>query len=516
MVCLACESFAAIAPRISGGLSTISSGLIIYIIFKSESKLRTVYHRIMLGMSCADIISSVAVGLSTLPMPRDLPYDPPITFVGTRLGNIHTCEAQGFCYIFGFVAMFNYNGMLCVYNACAIAFRMPEESIVKRVEPFLHIIPIISGLAAAILPLVLNLYNPVGWDAWCSIATIGGGETPPDDPDYFNARNIINIDLMVVILSISFLVFVFTLFVVIIIRIKQIDKALNRDSFLGQSSTTVRRRRVHTSHENTKIVLGQAIAYFASFCATLGLLLIRAVIEEPLWLMRLSFVLAPLQGLFNMLIFVYYKIFNYRRVHPEVSRCKTLGLLLMEGSAEDYVVFSRISQLVYDQNNTAIRSVRIEDEKGGENIVLERVEGSEQGEQLFSYKEGSFGKHDQDLSGFVFSGGEEGGGLMSLGTPPSEQQQEASDEFNNNDMSWTGVSWQVSSTASPEQEEGTNINLQRMVEQQQDEEKSSLDHQASNNGDDGLLSFAGSAANSFLGNVSSIFSYGQSTTQRSN
>ena len=165
-MCLACTSFAAIAPRFSGGMSAISSILIIYIIYKSEHKLRTIYHRIMVGMSCADIISSIAVGLSTLPMPSKLPYDPPIEFKGNRLGTIATCEAQGFCFVFGFVAVFNYNVMLSLYNACAIAFRMEEDRIVKRVEPILHILPVALGLSMAIPALLLELYNPVGWDAW--------------------------------------------------------------------------------------------------------------------------------------------------------------------------------------------------------------------------------------------------------------------------------------------------------------------------------------------------------------
>ena len=165
-MCIICNSFAAIAPRISGGTSAISSALIIYIVYKSETRLRTIYHRIMFGMSLSDIISSVAMALSTLPMPVDLPYQPKREFVGTRIGNTATCEAQGFCYIFGFSTMFAYNTTLCLYNTCAIAFQMEEEKIKRRVEPFLHLIPLFCGFALAVPPLVLQLYNPVSFDAW--------------------------------------------------------------------------------------------------------------------------------------------------------------------------------------------------------------------------------------------------------------------------------------------------------------------------------------------------------------
>ena len=166
-MCLICDSYAAIAPRLSGGTSAISSALIIYIIYKSETRLRTIYHRIMLGMSLSDIISSIAMALSTLPMPVDLPYKIPVEgFVGTRIGNIATCEAQGFCYVFGFSTMFAYNFSLCLYNACAIAFQMEEDKIKRRVEPFLHLFPLFCGVVLAVPPLPLQLYNPVSFDAW--------------------------------------------------------------------------------------------------------------------------------------------------------------------------------------------------------------------------------------------------------------------------------------------------------------------------------------------------------------
>ena len=64
--------FAAIAPRFSGSLSAIASGLIIVAILKSDTKMKTVYHRIMFFMSCADISASIAMALTTIPMPQHM------------------------------------------------------------------------------------------------------------------------------------------------------------------------------------------------------------------------------------------------------------------------------------------------------------------------------------------------------------------------------------------------------------------------------------------------------------
>jgi len=49
-----------------------------------------------------------------------------------------------------------------------------------------------------------------------------------------------------------------------------------------------------------------------------------------------------LQGFFNLLIFVSHKIYNYRRVHQDVSRCEVLWLLF-RGSPTEPVILSRIS-----------------------------------------------------------------------------------------------------------------------------------------------------------------------------
>jgi hypothetical protein len=99
------DDFAALAPLYSGGVSVLASSTVIYLIFKSQTKLRTIYHRIMLGMSTADVLGSLAMGLSTLPMPRcpyeelNIQYD----WAGMRLGNVYTCNAQAFFY--GFVGV---------------------------------------------------------------------------------------------------------------------------------------------------------------------------------------------------------------------------------------------------------------------------------------------------------------------------------------------------------------------------------------------------------------------------
>lgn len=114
----------------------------------------------MFGMSIADILGSIAMALTTLPMPRD--GVPDFGWVGTRIGNRDTCTIQGFFFLTGFVCMFGYNMTLCLYNTLAIVYRMREHNIVKYAEPFFHIVPVGMALGMAIPLLITDLVGDKG------------------------------------------------------------------------------------------------------------------------------------------------------------------------------------------------------------------------------------------------------------------------------------------------------------------------------------------------------------------
>ena len=135
----------------------------------------------MFFMSWADIFSSVAIALTTLPMPKTMPDSvwfavPYNDWSGMKLGNTQTCAVQGFFFTFGIVAMYSYNAMLCIYYTCAIALKMKERNIRRLVEPTLHLFSFALGIAAAVPPLFYNLYNPSGWETWCTATPLGCAE----------------------------------------------------------------------------------------------------------------------------------------------------------------------------------------------------------------------------------------------------------------------------------------------------------------------------------------------------
>jgi hypothetical protein len=88
----------AILPLLTAPLSVAGSSLIIYtILAERRKKLEGVYHRLMLGMSTADFISSLSmIVLGPWAVAQDASEFSP----GAR-GNVRTCDASGFFLILG-------------------------------------------------------------------------------------------------------------------------------------------------------------------------------------------------------------------------------------------------------------------------------------------------------------------------------------------------------------------------------------------------------------------------------
>jgi len=397
-------------PRITGSISATASSLIIYLILRSDKKLSSIYHRIMFGMSCADILSSVAIALTTLPMPSDFPCEDEDLFnTNDGKGSIQTCNIQGFFLIVGINVMYAYNAMLCVYYACVIAFQMSEENIHKRVEPFLHFIPIFSGLAVAIPPIFLDLYNPgLGWCNLGAIECTAKDDFDGDQYQYVRGSNVM-VKVFDVLRFISlgvWLILIVGSFSLIIRRTWRIDQELlsrNQEAneenvHTVQRSSKIRRRgglettiqnvtendlrqEVTTSrssfldiqrkHQTAKLIVKQALAYTVVlvfsilFPSILGFY--RAFGDETsesyFIIHTLTAIFLPLQGFFNFVIFLWHKVHNYCRVNEEESYCSVIYRFFFKGEVNEPVMLSRIS-MVHDEHDNL--RIELEDEHGRE------------------------------------------------------------------------------------------------------------------------------------------------------
>ena len=321
--------FAVIVPRFSGSLSAIASGLIIVAILKSDTKMKTVYHRIMFFMSCADISGSIAMALTTIPMPQhisqeimDLEWN--LSFyeewAGMKLGNTQTCEAQGFFYSFGLLSMYAYNAMMCIYYVCAIVFGMKEARIIKLVEPFLHLVAFTVGFGPAVFGLANNLYNPSGWDTWCTLIPIGCNYNNEQESTCIRGMKAADAGYTkVFLLLVAFMFFgILTSLLMILVKVIKVDRTLRlhytslhtriHGDFLAQHPFAA---RVHQHQSNTKVILIQSLCYIFAFIVTLISPIIQSLglsrikdctstwFHVPTYVHYLYLIFMPLQGFFN-------------------------------------------------------------------------------------------------------------------------------------------------------------------------------------------------------------------------
>ena len=397
-----------IVANISGSFSAASSALIVYIILRSRRKLSSIYHRIMFGMSVAGIMGSVSMALATLPMPSHMPREEEfdLSWSGPRLGNTHTCNAQGFFFMFGVCTMFCYNSALCSYYCAAIAFRIKEKNIRKYIEPWLHGFSIGVPLVFAIAPLAGNLYNPSSFEdvPWCLISVY------PVDCDY-RSDGIAETDVecirgggklfmlvprIIMVTTFMTLTSVILCLSIVLWRVIKTDRAItaicntlprrtrnHRDNHQARENVAedvpnIARKQNH----NSKVVLIQAMAYVFSLVFTLTFPTLNALkdlnpqssfaqgVGRMSDTLETSFL--PLQGVFNFIIFLGHKIYNRRRdwAHEDESICQIIRQLFA-GSVEEPVFISRIT-LVYQHEEQQQRNnrkmpqyLRVEDELDG-------------------------------------------------------------------------------------------------------------------------------------------------------
>jgi rhamnose transport system substrate-binding protein len=154
----------AIIPKVTGMISFLFSGYIIWNILREPKRTRLTKNRLLVGISVHDMISSFfGCFLSTWPIPADT------WLVYGNVGTVRSCTLQGFLFQAGIGAAPLYSAALTTFYLLNVVFELPTDTIVKKAEPFLHGVPIIFGWGTAIAGLPLSLYNAadrVGFMCW--------------------------------------------------------------------------------------------------------------------------------------------------------------------------------------------------------------------------------------------------------------------------------------------------------------------------------------------------------------
>jgi len=130
--------------------------------------------------------------------------------------------------------------------------------------------------------------------------------------------------------------------------------------------------RVHTNEtsgplrdrqQHSKVILIQALAYVAACVLTTTFTTLKLLGNQSVVIHVLRSTFSPLQGFFNLVIFLCHKVYNYRRVHPETSICNVI-VLLFRTSVQEPVFVSRISIVERTAEAGKDLDIYVEDEGG--------------------------------------------------------------------------------------------------------------------------------------------------------
>ena len=348
-----------ITPTVSGPISLVASSIIISKIYHSRTKLRSPYNRILFGLSVSDVVYSFCCLLSTYMSPKGTPD------VWGAVGNEATCKIQGFLVLLSITTTPFYNCALCIYYLCIIRYAMPDDKFSSRIEPALHVIPFCWGWFSAIYCLSQGLINNTG-PAGCWIAPYPSNCIDNPDVDCIRGENI---HVTRWIFNLAFILLTFLVIIVTMsmmfwsvwrqeARMNQYRFGSNFGSASGPQgannnvrnpSTSTRRTSSTSSTTRVERARSQAVLYCGAWVLSFIPSIIQRTVEANIGAGEVPFVfvfaalfLNPLQGLFNLLVFIQPQVSSVRRENPDISSIKafligirTLNLdqrMLMRGS----------------------------------------------------------------------------------------------------------------------------------------------------------------------------------------
>ena len=155
------DKYLAITPKPFASMSILGSLYIIKHVLSKPERRGAVFHRILLGLSIYDLVSSIAMFLGSWPIPRG---SPGVYLAG---GNDATCSAQGF-FVQLTVGTPLYNASLATYYFLVVHLGWKEYQL-REVEWALHWLPNAFALVTAIAAAATGSYG--NSKIWCWIVS---------------------------------------------------------------------------------------------------------------------------------------------------------------------------------------------------------------------------------------------------------------------------------------------------------------------------------------------------------
>lgn len=350
-------------------------------------------------MALGDIMGSIAVSFSTLPMPSDVIYP----FAGPSIGSIGTCTAQGLFHSIGLAWSVSMTLLLSVYFLMRVRYRMTEATFTRKIFPIACLLIFILALVViGIFATTLKMINPSPYRSYCTIADYPYGCADDEEVDCLRGdakspNNQAFFDAMVIIVLISLPLWMLTMVTSLgliiltyyqksrslrqarleersIVDLAIADLAIEQDSGIvsnnGEETVAQRRfRRLERLQQQENHFKNFISVYTFHSLLFLGAFLIPWLpvllhyigdLGEVPWLQCMKLIFQPLHGFCHMLVFVYVKISHIRTLHPESSYTECFRILWHATETLPETLKSRVSRY----------SLEPEDEHDGNTEIL--------------------------------------------------------------------------------------------------------------------------------------------------
>lgn len=296
------EKLLSLLPILPAFLSVLSSGTIIFIVVKSGFE--TVYKRILLGLSTADIITSVSFVLQHFLIPAET--SPRVWAIGNDL----SCTILGALSQLGTTCVL-YNGFLALYFLCTVRFGVKERTFARRCEFPLHVFIVGFPLVAAMISAPLGVYGETEIGIGCFF----------DDPDGCAEGECHSGTIAWALAGIWVVITMPAILIINAVIYFHARREVLRGARASFSGGQLQAQQIRQ-------VVTQATLYVMAFTGTFIWTIALRVCESQGWvnelplfpIMVLQAVFLPSTGVFNALIYLRPRYLRTRVLHPSETR----------------------------------------------------------------------------------------------------------------------------------------------------------------------------------------------------
>lgn len=337
---------------ITASFSFLGSLTILFML--KRVKLTSPYRRLIFGLSTADVFQSFALITGPFASPAGTTYAP------WSMGNVQTCDANGFIMVCGSTGVSLYLLLLSVYYHCKVNRRFTDAQFGQLVEKKAHLFILVSTLTICFTALFTQTFNTIYSGGVCFFARVPlGCGTYPEIVGECTRGIFATHYAYTVTIGITAVCFLgITILMIRLIcsasykeRIHSLHQHMRgrdqrsclRNTFhcilfwyweKDQQETECDADYVLRLHRRETVI--QACLYVGSFFlsyAIVFLLMVAAVLHFPIpaWFQTFVSILYPSMGFLNILVYTRPRIQMFRISNPERSWLSSFCLVVRAG-----------------------------------------------------------------------------------------------------------------------------------------------------------------------------------------